>query len=113
MRVAEQVHRELAEMIRAEVKDPRVGMVTITGVDLTPDYAHATVHFTVLATDDHTLASSLEGLQHAAGYLRSQLGRRVRIHTTPQLHFVHDRSVEHGLHMSRLIDEANVRVSDE
>ena len=105
-RVAEQIHKELAEMIRGEVKDPRIGLVTLTGVDLTADYAYATVWFSVFPDDPETLASTLQGLQRAAGFLRGQLGRRVRIHTTPQLRFVHDRSVERGASMSALIDEA-------
>ena len=113
MRVAEQVHHELAEMIRAEVKDPRVGMVTVTGVELTPDYAYATVYFTVLPSDDETLANTQAGLRRAAGFLRSQLGRRVRIHTTPELRFVHDTSTERGVSISRLIDEANERHADD
>jgi ribosome-binding factor A len=112
-RVTEQVHHELAELIRAEVKDPRVGLVTITGVELTPDYAYATVYFSVLPDDEQTLASTIAGLKHAAGFLRSQLGRRVRIHTTPELRFVHDRSIERGMSMSRLIDEANERQADD
>jgi ribosome-binding factor A len=113
VRVAEQVHHELAQMIRAEVKDPGVGMVTITGVDLTPDYAYATVHFTVLPGDEASVASTLAGLRRAAGFLRSQLGRRVRIHTTPELRFQHDISTERGVAMSRLIDEANERRADD
>jgi ribosome-binding factor A len=113
-RVAEQIHKELAELIAREVKDPRVGMVTLTSVDITADYAYATVHFTVLPSDEQTIASSLAGLRRSAGFLRSQIGRRVRIHTTPELRFVHDRSVERGMDMSRLIDEANaIRAADE
>lgn len=112
-RVAEQVHQELAELIRAEVKDPRIGLVTVTGVELTPDYAYATVWFSVLPDDEATVANTLAGLRHAAGFLRSQLGRRVRIHTTPELRFVHDRSIERGMSMSRLIDEANERQADD
>ena len=113
VRVTEQVHHELAELVRAEVKDPRVGMVTITGVELTPDYAYATVYFSVLPDDEATLANTLAGLRHAAGYLRSQLGRRVRIHTTPELRFVHDVSVGRGMAMSKLIDEANRHHADD
>ncbi len=112
-RVAEQIHHELAEMIRGELKDPRIGMVTLTGVDLTPDYAYATVHFTVLPGDPQTVERTLAGLRHSAGFLRAQLGRRVRIHTTPELRFVLDRSVEQGVEMSKLIDEANARHADE
>jgi ribosome-binding factor A len=113
-RVAEQIHQELAQLIAREVKDPRVGMVTLTSVDITPDYAYATVHFSVLPGDERTIENSLAGLRHSAGFLRSQLGRRVRIHTTPELRFVHDRSVERGMDLSKLIDEANSqRAADE
>jgi ribosome-binding factor A len=111
VRVAEQLHQELAEIIRAEVKDPRLGMVTITSLDLTPDYAYATAWFSVLPDDAETVAATLEGLRAAAGFIRSQLGRRVRIHTTPEVRFAHDRSTERGMAMSRLIDEANARRS--
>jgi len=100
-------------MVRAEVKDPRIGMVTLTGVEVTPDYAYATVYFTVLPDDDETVARTRAGLARAAGFLRSQLGRRVRIHTTPELRFVHDRSTAHGMEMSQLIDEALRRQADD
>jgi ribosome-binding factor A len=113
VRVAEQIHHELAQMIAREVKDPRIGMVTLTTVDITPDYAYATIHFTVLPDDEATVARSLEGLRRSAGFMRSQLGRRVRIHTTPELRFVHDTSVGRGVNLSRLIDEANARKADE
>ena len=110
-RVNEQIRRELAELIRAEVKDPRVGMVSITEVEVTPDYAHARVYFSTLAGEDK-IADVQLGLQKASGFLRRELGRRVRIHTTPQLHFIHDTSLERGADLSRLIDEAS-RLSDQ
>jgi len=113
VRVGEQIHHELAELVRAELKDPRIGMVTITGVELTPDYAYATVYFSVLPDDEASVASTLAGLRRAAGFLRSQLGRRVRIHTTPELRFVHDVSIGRGMAMSRLIDEANRLQADD
>ena len=100
-------------MIGTQVKDPRVAMVTLTGVDITPDYAYATVHFTVLPSDERTVAQTLAGLEHAAGFLRGQLRERVRIHTTPQLRFALDRSVEHGIEMSQLIDQANARRAED
>lgn len=112
-RVAEQIHQELAQMIAREVKDPRIGMVTLTSVEITPDYAYATVHFTVLPDDDATVGRTLEGLRRSAGFMRSQLGRRVRIHTNPELRFVHDTSVSRGVELSRLIDEANAKRADE
>ncbi|MFN5883248.1 MAG: 30S ribosome-binding factor RbfA [Burkholderiales bacterium] len=113
VRVAEQIHQELAQMIAREVKDPRIGMVTLTGVEITVDYAHATVHFTTLPDDDDSVARTLEGLRASSGFMRSQLGRRVRIHTTPELRFVHDRSVGRGVELSRLIDQANARRADD
>ena len=103
-RVVEQIKRELAELIRLELKDPRVKFVTINDVEITPDYAHAKIFFTVLETDKR--AEIEAGLQRGAGFLRRELGKRVRIHTLPQLHFVYDASVEQGAHMSKLIDEA-------
>lgn len=105
-RVAEQLHHEVAQMIRTEVKDPRVGLVTITDVDLTPDYAYLTVYFSVLPDDPETIASTLAGLTRAAGFMRSKMGRRVRIHTNPEIRFIHDRSTIDGLAMSALIDRA-------
>jgi ribosome-binding factor A len=107
LRVTEQLHQELAEILRAEVKDPRIGMVTVTSVDLTADYAYATVWFSVLPDDPETVASTLQGLRAAAGYVRSLIGRRVRIHTTPEIRFAHDRSTERGMALSQLIDQAN------
>ena len=101
LRVTELLHQEIAELIRTEVKDPRLGLVTVTGVDLTPDYAHATVHFSVLPDDDERVAETLRGLRAASGFLRSLVGRRVRIHTTPELHFVHDASAQRGIEMTR------------
>src|SRR5690242_3362761 len=94
-RVAEQIRRELAELIRLELKDPRVSLVTLTDVEVTPDYAHAKVFFTSLAGAEH-LDEIAAGLKRASGFLRRELGRRIRIHTLPELHFVYDASVERG-----------------
>ena len=105
LRVADQIQRELAELIRLEVKDPRVGMVTLTGVEVTPDYAHAKVFFTTLGTDAQHDAAK-RGLDKASGFLRGQIGRRIKLHTTPELHFVFDESVERGDRLSQLIDRA-------
>jgi ribosome-binding factor A len=103
-RVAEQIRRELAELIRLEVKDPRVGFITLTDVEITPDYAHAKVYFTSM-TGTEGLDEILSGLRRASGFLRRELGRRVRIHTTPELHFHYDKSVEEGSRLSQLIDK--------
>lgn len=104
-RVVEQIRRELAELIRLELKDPRVGMVSLTAVEITPDYAHAKIFYTSLA-DAAQRAEIERGLKRSAGFLRRELGKRVRIHHTPELHFVYDASVERGTELSRLIDEA-------
>ena len=103
-RVVEQIRRELAELIRLEVKDPRVGFITLTDVEITPDYAHAKVFFTNM-TGEGDVPEILQGLRRASGFLRRELGRRIRIHTIPELHFHYDRSVEEGSRLSQLIDE--------
>jgi ribosome-binding factor A len=104
-RVAEQVRRDLADLIQNELKDPRVGMISLTAVELTPDYAHAKVFFTTL--DAEHLEEVERGLKRAAGFLRRELGRRIHIHTLPELHFVYDNSLERGASMSLLIDKAS------
>lgn len=104
-RVAEQIRRELAELIRLELKDPRVSLVTITAVEITADYAHAKVFYTTLVSAEERVELE-RGLKHSAGFLRREVGRRVRIHHNPELHFVYDASVEHGSHLSQLIDQA-------
>ena len=101
-KVADLIQRELSELIRLEVRDPRVGMITITSVDVSPDLSHAKVFFTLL--DKKLLDETAQGLQRAAGYLRSLLAHRMKLYTTPELRFVYDESVERGDHLSRLID---------
>jgi ribosome-binding factor A len=97
----------LSELIAFEVKDPRVGMITLTEVQLTPDYAHAKIFFTTLNDKPEALAQTVDGLSKAAGFLRAQLGKRLHIHTLPQLHFLHDSSTARGIELSNLIDQAN------
>ena len=104
-RIAEQIQRELSEIIRVELKDPRVGMITLTDVEMTQDNAHARVFFTVLGQQAR-IDEAAAGLQHAAGYLRSQLAQRIKIRVLPQLHFEYDASVERGIRLSQLIEAA-------
>ena len=104
-RVGDQIQRELADLIRLEVKDPRVGMVTLAGVEVSRDLAHAKVWFTVLG-DAAQVADTTEGLQRAAGFLRRELGRRMRLRTVPHLHFYYDDTQERGARLSALIDQA-------
>ena len=102
-RVAEQIQKELAALLQKGLKDPRAGWITLTSVEVTRDYSHAKIYYTVM--DAKTREVTAEALSHAAGYLRAELGRRLGIFTTPQLQFVYDESIERGVHMSRLIDE--------
>ena len=104
-RIADQIQRSLAELIRLEVRDPRVGLVTITGVELSRDHSHAKVFFTVLGAES-AARDAAEGLQRAAGFLRTQLAHRLTTRKVPELHFEFDESVERGVRLSRLIDEA-------
>jgi ribosome-binding factor A len=102
-RVADQIQRDLAELIR-DLKDPRIGMITIHAVEVTPDYAHAKVFFSVLIGDP---AECQEGLNEAAGYLRNGLFKRLQIHTVPTLHFLFDRTTERAAELNELIKQAN------
>ncbi|QID17601.1 30S ribosome-binding factor RbfA [Nitrogeniibacter mangrovi] len=104
-RVGEQIRRELAELLRLEVKDPRVGFITLTDVEVSADFAHAKVFFTSM-TGQEGLDEILVGLRRASGFLRRELGRRIRIHQTPELHWHYDASVERGMALSSLIDKA-------
>lgn len=104
-RIAEQVQRELSEIIRTELKDPRVGMITITDVEVTPDVAYAKVFFTLIG-DAAQIEETTAGLDHAAGFLRSELAHRLKLRVVPQLLFKYDASVERGARLSQLIDAA-------
>lgn len=104
-RVAAQIQRELAQLIQFEVKDPRVGLVTVSGIDLSRDLAYAKVYVTVLDTG-HDIDEVLEALNHAAGFLQRELGKRLSIRVTPHLTFLYDASVERGANLSALIDAA-------
>jgi ribosome-binding factor A len=104
-RVADQIQRDLAELIRT-LKDPRVGMVTIHSVEVSPDYAHAKVYFSLLVGDAQECEAALN---EAAGFLRNGLFKRLAIHTVPTLHFVFDRTTERAAEMSLLIREANAQ----
>ncbi len=102
-KVADQIQRDLSELIARELKDPRVGMVTIQSVEVTPDYAHAKVFFSVLVGDPGKTA---EALNQGAGFLRNGLFKRLHIHTVPTLHFHFDRTAEQAADMNALIAKA-------
>jgi len=102
-RVNESVRQVLSEAL-PELKDPRIGFVTVTGVDTTPDLRQARVYVSVLGSEKKR-AKTMEGLAAAHGVLQSHLARELRMKRTPQLAFEYDRSVEEGVRMSKLIDE--------
>jgi ribosome-binding factor A len=102
-KVADQIQRDLTELISRELKDPRVGMITIQGVEVTPDYAHAKVFFSLLVGDPQ---ETQDALNQAAGFLRNGLFKRLHIHTVPTLHFVYDRTSERASDMNALIAKA-------
>ena len=104
-RVGEQIQRELAELLRDHVKDPRVGRVTITGVEVSPDLSHAKVFITHLPGIEHA-DDAVKALTRTAGFLRTELAHRMQLYSVPQLHFVYDDSIESGMRLSQLIDEA-------
>jgi len=104
-RIGDEIQREISQLLRDEVKDPRVGKVTVTHVEVTADLSHAKVLVTDLAGRDHA-GDTVAALSRTAGFLRSELARRLSLYTVPQLAFVYDDSIESGLELSQLIDKA-------
>ena len=106
-RVADQLQKELAVLIQREVKDPRLGMVTVSGVEVSRDLGYADVHVTLLGEQTpERIKENLAVLKRAAGFLRSQIARRIKLRHVPELRFHYDESVVRGQHLSSLIDEA-------
>lgn len=103
-RVSELIHIRLSDLLERKVKDPRLHMVTITGVEITPDTARADVHFSVLGGEE-AREEAQKGLQSAAGWLRHELGRRLRLPNIPELVFHYDVSIERGERISTILDE--------
>jgi ribosome-binding factor A len=103
-RVGDMIRNHLMDLLERKVNDPRLQMITITGVEVTADAARATVHFSVLG-DAETQAEAQHGLESAAGWMRRELGRRLRLRNTPQLVFHYDPSLEHGQHIAGILDE--------
>ncbi|RTR05491.1 30S ribosome-binding factor RbfA [Halomonas nitroreducens] len=106
-RVADQLQKELAVLIQREIKDPRLGMVTVSGVTVSRDLGYADVHVTLLGEQDaERIKENLTVLKRAAGFLRSQIARRIKLRHVPELRFHFDESVVRGQRLSSLIDEA-------
>lgn len=104
-RVAEQVQREMAQLVQQEIKDPRLGLVTISAVKLSKDMSHANVFFTVL-DDNHPIEETLKVLEGAAGFLRHELAKRMQLRIVPHIHFKYDESISYGNELSALINKA-------
>ncbi len=105
-RVADQIQKDLSELIRNEVKDPRIGIVSVSEVEVSRDLAYAKVYVAELGADHEKNLQTVKTLNGAAGYLRKLLGQRMRLRLTPQLSFLHDNSFEKACQLSSLIDEA-------
>jgi ribosome-binding factor A len=103
-RVAELVRHVVAEFLTGDVRDPRIGFVTVTAVEVSADLSHATVRVSVMGTEDEK-ARSLEGLGSAARFLRATLARELRLRTSPELHFLLDRGLEHAQQIDRVLKE--------
>ena len=106
-RVAQEMQKEIAIILQREIKDPRVGLVTITAVEVSRDVGHAKIFITVMGEDSaEDIAQNLKVLNDASGFLRMQLGRAMQLRNVPQLHFHYDASVMRGAHLSALIERA-------
>ncbi|MFT8362643.1 MAG: 30S ribosome-binding factor RbfA [Sporolactobacillus sp.] len=103
-RVAEQMKKEMSDIIRNRIKDPRVGFVTVTGVDITGDLQEATVYVSVLG-DKEAVEGTLAGLAKAKGFIRSEIGKRIRLRKTPEIQFKYDQSITYGNHIDQLIND--------
>jgi ribosome-binding factor A len=111
-RIGEQIREELARLLRVEVNDPRVGLVTLTRIDVAPDLSHAKVFWSALdsvphgkAGGQHAVAETAKGLASAASFLRSQLARALATKRVPELRFVHDEALEAGAETLRVLEE--------
>lgn len=104
LRIGEEIQRILSEIVRRDLKDPRLQFLTITAVDVSGDLSHATVHVSALNPDDDP-ATILAALESAGGFIRRQLARSLKARQVPQLHFAHDQSIARGTRLTSLIDD--------
>ena len=115
-RIADQIQKDLSSVIRTEMKDPRVGMVTVNGVNVARDLGYADVYITLLTLEENdensdSVKQTLKALNSAAGFLRSQLGKMIKLRTIPQLRFHFDSSVGQGRHLDALITRARKKMA--
>ncbi len=105
-RVAEQIKKEMTDILQRELKDPRIGFVTVTGVEVTGDLQQAKIFITVLGNEEQK-EGTLQGLSKATGFIRSEIGKRIRLRKTPELIFKFDESTEYGNRIATLLGELN------
>jgi ribosome-binding factor A len=103
-RVGEQIKKELSQIVQSELKDPRIGFLTVTGVELTNDLSIAKVYLSVLGTDEEKEAT-LKALSSGSGYIRSELGKRIRLRKVPELQFKFDASIDYGSRIDTLLHQ--------
>lgn len=101
-RVGEQIKKEIVDIVRQDVKDPRVGFVTITGVEASGDLQHATVYVSVLGNEEQR-KGTLDALHKATGFIRAEIGRRIRLRRTPELHFKLDTSLDYSTRITKVL----------
>lgn len=112
-RINMEVQRELSKLISMEIKDPRINpMTSVVAVEVAPDLKHAKVYISVLG-DEESRKSTYEGLRSAAPFMRNQLAKSINLRNTPELTFVMDQSIEYGVHMSKLIDDVQLKDNHE
>ena len=112
MRINEEVHRELSNIIRSEIKDPRIHpMTSVVAVEVAPDLKNAKAYISVLG-DEQAQKDTLKGLNSASGYIKRTLAKNVNLRNTPEIHFIHDQSIEYGVNMSKMIDDVRKKDAD-
>jgi len=103
-RIRELYKVEVGNMLQKEIKDPRIGFVTVTDVEVSPDYRHAKIYVSPFG-DEEAERQTIQGLESAKGYIRTELGRRIRLRYTPEISFTVDKSIERGVRLTKLIDQ--------
>ena len=110
--MAETIHKEISNLLIRGLKDPRIGFVTITSVDVTADLRQAKVYFTLMGSQDER-AETQAGLDSSASYIRQQLGRVLHLRHTPEIRFLYDASVDYGQHIEKLLSEVRSDLQDD
>lgn len=111
-RLAETLKEEISQIIREELKDPRIGFVTVTNVEVADDLGHAKVYISVLGSPEEG-KDALKALNHAAGFMRGEIGKRIRLRHVPEIVFRYDQSIEHGAHILKLLRDVDAGKSDQ